>query len=192
MIEARDHNGCTVMALDHIVFHETWCDYVREFVLVFCERNSINNNNKNNNNNNNRYLQLQISSFTSSFWFLRPWCLLLEQATSQVYRSCWISKPIQRWKTTRRLGTDSGYPTKGERKLIFPTTLGWDIGIIWYSSQDGKSIVVMNHGEPRYDRWVSFTILMEKWLLWTHQLHSFVWFVSEVGKRFEFTTWPGQ
>ena len=54
MIEARDHNGCTVMALDDIVFHETWCDYVREFVLVFCENNSIVNNNNNNNNNNNK------------------------------------------------------------------------------------------------------------------------------------------
>ena len=50
MIEARDHNGCTVMALDDIVFHETWCDYVRELVLVFCENNSIVNNNNNNNN----------------------------------------------------------------------------------------------------------------------------------------------
>jgi len=48
-------------------------------------------------------------------------------------------------------GNGYSYPTKGERKLIFPSTLGWDIGI-WYSSQEGKEIVVMNHGELRYDK----------------------------------------
>ena len=148
MIEARDHNGCTVMALDDIVFHETWCDYVREFVLVFCENNSIVNNNnnnkkkkkkkKNNNENSTEFSVLQILTALNFqlyidifFWFLRPWCLLLEQATLQVYRFCWISKPIQRWKTTRRLGTDIAiphYPTKGERKLyLLSSTLGWDM-----------------------------------------------------------------
>ena len=165
MIEARDHNGCTVMALDDIVFHETWCDYVRELVLVFCENNSIVNNNNNNNkkkkkeNNNENSTEFSVLQILTALNFQLYIQLLVFEALMfaagtgnvaglQVLLDKQANPTVEDYQAT---GNGYSYPTKGERKLIFPSTLGWDIGI-WYSSQDGKSIVVMNHGEPRYDK----------------------------------------